>query len=89
MQDAQYIYGCTMRSGSFDAALGAAAKVDCIARIDVRTLVRCGIKLGIKAGGVIVLPTSFQAQICIIPSNYSKCLGVGMFKNAPLWGRRG
>lgn len=67
MQDAQYIYGCTMRLGSFDAAFGATAKVDCIARIDVRTLVRRGIKLGIKAGGVIdslFSSTSFQAQIC-------------------------
>ncbi|KAF8584910.1 carotenoid oxygenase [Ramaria rubella] len=40
MQDVQYVYGCTMHSGSFDVALGA-AKIDCLVQIDVRTLIRC------------------------------------------------
>ncbi|KAF8591152.1 carotenoid oxygenase [Ramaria rubella] len=52
MQDAQYVYGCTMRSGSFDAALGA-AKIDCLVRVDVRTLIRRGIDSGICHGGVV------------------------------------
>ncbi|KAF8581048.1 carotenoid oxygenase [Ramaria rubella] len=42
MQDAQYVYGCTMRSGSFDAALGA-AKINCLARY----------QLSICHGGVV------------------------------------
>ncbi|KAF8582240.1 hypothetical protein K439DRAFT_1653857 [Ramaria rubella] len=36
-----YVYSCTMCSGSFDAVLGA-AKIDCLVRIDVRTLIRHG-----------------------------------------------
>jgi len=53
MQDAQYIYGCTMRAGSFNAALGGAAKIDCLARIDVRTLVQRGIARGLRKGDAV------------------------------------
>ncbi|KZT37441.1 carotenoid cleavage dioxygenase 1 [Sistotremastrum suecicum HHB10207 ss-3] len=39
MQYARYIYGCTMREGSFDAALGRAVKIDCLAKMDVHHLI--------------------------------------------------
>ncbi|WVQ70055.1 uncharacterized protein L199_008279 [Kwoniella botswanensis] len=42
MSPARYVYGCTMRSGSFDERLGGAAKVDCIAKLDVLELIERG-----------------------------------------------
>lgn len=42
MQDSQFIYGCTMRSGTFDERLGGAAKVDALVKFDVRELIRRG-----------------------------------------------
>ncbi|GJJ08322.1 hypothetical protein Clacol_002533 [Clathrus columnatus] len=44
MQDAKYIYGCTMREGSFDMSIGGAAKVDCLVRLDVKHLIQKGMK---------------------------------------------
>jgi hypothetical protein len=46
MQEARYVYGCTMRSGSFDERLGGAAKVDCLVKIDVLTLAKRGRERG-------------------------------------------
>ena len=46
MSACQYVYGCTMRSGSFDERLGGAAKVDCLVKIDVQTLIRRGRERG-------------------------------------------
>ena len=40
MSKTQFVYGCTMRSGSFDERLGGAAKVDCLAKIDVGRLIQ-------------------------------------------------
>ncbi|TPX09699.1 uncharacterized protein E0L32_009038 [Thyridium curvatum] len=42
MEDARYIYGCTTGSGSYTVALGKAAKIDYLAKIDVRTLIARG-----------------------------------------------
>lgn len=42
MAGAQFVYGCSMRTGSFSAALGAAAKIDCLVKIDVHALVSRG-----------------------------------------------
>lgn len=42
MQCAKYIYGCTMRWGSFDLSIGGTAKVDCLVRIDVERLIERG-----------------------------------------------
>ncbi|KAK8869803.1 hypothetical protein IAR55_000371 [Kwoniella newhampshirensis] len=42
MSAAKFVYGCTMRSGSFDERLGGAAKVDCIVKVDVQELTRRG-----------------------------------------------
>lgn len=44
MSDARYVYGCTMKSGSFDERLGGAAKVDCIVKVDVKALSEQGRK---------------------------------------------
>lgn len=46
MQEARYVYGCTMRSGSFDERLGGAAKVDCLVKIDVLALAERGRAMG-------------------------------------------
>jgi len=46
MSRTKYIYGCTMQSGSFDERLGGAAKVDCIVKIDVETLIARGLARG-------------------------------------------
>ena len=42
MSAARFVYGCTMRTGSFDERLGGAAKVDCLAKVDVQELIRRG-----------------------------------------------
>lgn len=46
MSASRYVYGCTMASGSFDERLGGAAKVDCLVKIDVLTLIAAGKKRG-------------------------------------------
>lgn len=53
MQNAQFIYGCTMRVGSFDAALGGAAHIDCVVRLDVGILIKRGIAAGLGAGDTV------------------------------------
>lgn len=42
MTAARYVYGCTMRSGSFSVALGSAAKIDCLVKMDVAQLIARG-----------------------------------------------
>lgn len=42
MSECQYIYGCST-SGSFSVALGKAAKIDYLAKIDARTLIARGV----------------------------------------------
>ena len=37
MQEARYIYGCSMREGSFDEALSS-AKIDTLVKVDVKTI---------------------------------------------------
>ncbi|WVF72160.1 hypothetical protein IAT40_006972 [Kwoniella sp. CBS 6097] len=46
MSASRYVYGCTMKSGSFDERLGGAAKVDCIVKLDVLELIRRGQRRG-------------------------------------------
>jgi len=46
MSASKYIYGCTMKSGSFDERLGGAAKVDCIVKVDVLELIHRGRERG-------------------------------------------
>lgn len=46
MSKTRYVYGCTMKSGSFDERLGGAAKVDCLVKIDVEFLIARGIAQG-------------------------------------------
>jgi len=48
MTKAKYVYGCSISSGSFGAALGRAVKIDCLVKIDAETL----IELGKKDGGL-------------------------------------
>ncbi|PWN42433.1 carotenoid oxygenase [Ceraceosorus guamensis] len=48
MSEASFVYGASMRSGSFDAGLGRqSAKIDCLAKIDAAKLVRRGLEQGI------------------------------------------
>lgn len=42
MLDAQYVYGCSMRQGSFSVALGSAAKIDCLVKVAVQRLIARG-----------------------------------------------
>lgn len=42
MQQARYVYGTSMRDGTFDAGLGKAAKIDALVKVDVETLIRKG-----------------------------------------------
>jgi carotenoid cleavage dioxygenase-like enzyme len=42
MSAARYVYGCTMKSGSFDERLGGAAKVDCLVKVNVLDLIAKG-----------------------------------------------
>jgi carotenoid cleavage dioxygenase-like enzyme len=46
MMETRYVYGCTMKSGSFDERLGGAAKVDCLVQIDVKALIEKGKEMG-------------------------------------------
>ncbi|RKF56078.1 Carotenoid 9,10-cleavage dioxygenase 1 [Erysiphe neolycopersici] len=40
MSQARYIYGCTLSKSTFGTALGGAAKIDCLAKIDSSMLIR-------------------------------------------------
>ena len=42
MRDARYIYGCSNSAASFSAALGRAAKIDFLAKMDVQALIAQG-----------------------------------------------
>ncbi|SPC61130.1 related to carotenoid cleavage dioxygenase 1 [Ustilago sp. UG-2017b] len=42
MQQARYVYGTSMRDGTFDAGLGKAAKIDALVKVDAETLIRKG-----------------------------------------------
>lgn len=46
MEAAKYVYGCSMKNGSFTVALGKAAKIDCIVKLDVQNLIASGITGG-------------------------------------------
>lgn len=41
---AKYVYGCSVKHGNFDAALGGAAKIDCLVKVNTAALIRKGIK---------------------------------------------
>jgi carotenoid cleavage dioxygenase-like enzyme len=41
---AKYVYGCSIKHGNFDAALGGAAKIDCLVKINATALIQRGIK---------------------------------------------
>ncbi|KAF6809134.1 carotenoid oxygenase [Colletotrichum sojae] len=43
MQEARYVYGCTTGEASYTVALGKAAKIDHLAKFDVRTLIDRGV----------------------------------------------
>lgn len=40
----RYAYGCSVKHGNFDAALGGAAKIDCLVKTNVDRLVKLGIE---------------------------------------------
>jgi carotenoid cleavage dioxygenase-like enzyme len=42
MTNAKYVYGCSVSSGSFGAALGRAVKIDCLVKIDAEALTILG-----------------------------------------------
>jgi len=42
MSNARYVYGCTTTMGSFNTALGKAAKIDALVKFDVKTLIARG-----------------------------------------------
>lgn len=44
MTEARYIYGCSTGSASYTVALGKAAKIDYLAKIDVKTLIERGVQ---------------------------------------------
>ncbi|KAI3559041.1 retinal pigment epithelial membrane protein [Colletotrichum abscissum] len=43
MQEARYVYGCSTGEASYTVALGKAAKIDHLAKFDVRTLIARGV----------------------------------------------
>lgn len=53
MSGARYVYGCTMREGSFSAGLGRTAKVDCLVKMDVRSLTNAGLRSNTPIGGTV------------------------------------
>ncbi|KAG6355287.1 hypothetical protein INS49_003248 [Diaporthe citri] len=44
MTEARYVYGCSTGSASYTVALGKAAKIDYLAKIDVKTLIERGVQ---------------------------------------------
>ncbi|GAA5888547.1 hypothetical protein JCM6882_008992 [Rhodosporidiobolus microsporus] len=52
----KFVYGASVKHGSFDAALGAAAKIDCLVKFDVETLIKRGKKLAEAGEGGEELP---------------------------------
>lgn len=53
---AKYVYGCSVKRGNFDAALGAAAKIDCLVKINAAALIRKGIKRAEAGQGDVETP---------------------------------
>ena len=58
MSASRYVYGCTMKSGSFDERLGGAAKVDCLVKLDVLALIAKGKHGGNDKNGPVDTRTS-------------------------------
>lgn len=44
MSEARYIYGCSTNDASYTVALGKAAKIDYLVKMDVQTLIKRGVK---------------------------------------------
>lgn len=53
MDAARYVYGCTLRNGTFSAALGKASKIDCLVKMDVLALIAQGQQRGLQGGDVV------------------------------------
>ncbi|KAM0789929.1 hypothetical protein ACM66B_006769 [Microbotryomycetes sp. NB124-2] len=47
MSGPKFVYGCSMKQGSFSAALGSAAKIDCLVKVNVQSLVKQGLERGL------------------------------------------
>ncbi|EPQ31705.1 uncharacterized protein PFL1_01038 [Pseudozyma flocculosa PF-1] len=45
LQEARYIYGTSLKDGTFDAGLAKAAKIDCLVKVDAERLIRRGKQL--------------------------------------------
>lgn len=65
MSGARYVYGCSMRNGSFSAALGSAAKIDCLVKVDVHTLVGRGRATASKRGVEDAVDTRTVGRILV------------------------
>lgn len=46
MSESQFVYGCSLTAGSFSAALGSAAKIDALVKINVKRLITRGMAEG-------------------------------------------
>ncbi|KAK4054028.1 hypothetical protein OIO90_003673 [Microbotryomycetes sp. JL221] len=47
MRGPTFVYGCSMKMGSFSAALGSAAKIDCLVKMNIKSLIKQGLARGL------------------------------------------
>ncbi|GAA5879807.1 hypothetical protein JCM16303_004186 [Sporobolomyces ruberrimus] len=66
----RYAYGCSVKHGNFDAALGGAAKIDCLVKANVDRLVKRGIersqrfaKEGVEEDGELAVDSRDISQV--------------------------
>ncbi|GJC99035.1 retinal pigment epithelial membrane protein [Colletotrichum higginsianum] len=85
MQEARYVYGCSTGEASYTVALGKAAKIDHLAKFDIRTLVARGLanprnpSKDVSTHGV--LPRFGTAKTRKTQSSSSECPMDGMPKS--------
>ncbi|GAA5993433.1 hypothetical protein JCM11641_007157 [Rhodosporidiobolus odoratus] len=61
-----YVYGCSVKHGSFDAALGGAAKIDCLVKINANTLIERGKQRTAKGKGDEELPIDGRTVLGVL-----------------------
>ncbi|BGP17728.1 hypothetical protein JCM10213v2_005768 [Rhodosporidiobolus nylandii] len=62
----RFVYGCSVRHGNFDAALGGAAKIDCLVKVDVEALSARGRKRDEGGKGDAELPVDERTVVEVL-----------------------
>ncbi|BGP41467.1 hypothetical protein JCM10449v2_005454 [Rhodotorula kratochvilovae] len=74
---AKYVYGCSIKHGNFDAALGGAAKIDCLVKVNVEALVRQGKKRAEAGEGDTERPVDERSVSQVLAEQRERAPGDG------------